>query len=787
MRLACGLAVTLITAGCTQDSRPGDPPPDEGPAVTVDSQTPDVAAPLDEGPAPEDVPDVAAEDPGPRPTPDEITPDVAAQEDVAADVVVDVEPEPDVPPCDDPTDTDADGVPDCEDVDIDGDGVDNDDDCAPYAAATAPGLKEVCDGVDNNCDDVIDEAPEDAEEAQAGGFWDTDQDGALDCVDLDDDEDLVSDFYDNCPLQPNPGQADADNDGVGNVCDGDEDGDGIKDESDNCPLKANPEQDDVNADGVGDLCDDVCGPIDNKTGWTADQSSWWLMPWGNECDGKAANMINGLYELAGGNWAACEGPVSPRNFYSPSYTLPNVGEWFVIDFGEGLPLEWLTLTQAAADGYVSGISSPAKFTALVKGALVQLYDAEGVEIAVIEVEFPQMPTATVSMPGLVAHRIRVTLLSFWGSQTNPAAWIMELDITDNPDCAGPQTPPDTDGDGVDDEADEFDEDADEWGDADKDEVGDNEDPDDDNDGIEDPDDANPLEDLGDADTDEDGTPDATDEDDDDDGAPDTADAFPLDPTEQLDTDGDGIGDNTDNCPVDHNPDQTDYDEDGKGDACDPPPGPGLCEPAAGPLTPFNTEADAQPSCAALQAAGNTESGRYWIDPGGGAFIAWCDMSTDGGGWTLLASYLTTTAPAVGLDATSTEDHFRLPYEVTAQLATASTSVRFSCKQAGGPVYLDLKTSEEQWLHRPYAKGDGCTDGFLWKPDTSLLEPLQCTNYPVVTATWNGSCCCRADYQLDIYAIGMPVDTWMIGDYFYGHWYLKCAGKDGADFMRMWYR
>lgn len=40
-------------------------------------------------------------------------------------------------------------------------------------------------------------------------------------------------------------------------------------------------------------------------------------------------------------------------------------------------------------------------------------------------------------------------------------------------------------------------------------------------------------------------------------------------TPLLDSDGDGIADNNDNCPADYNPDQTDSDGDGLGNACDP--------------------------------------------------------------------------------------------------------------------------------------------------------------------------------------------------------------------------
>jgi parallel beta-helix repeat protein len=91
---------------------------------------------------------------------------------------------------------------------------------------------EQCDGIDNNCDDLIDE-----------GFDDTDGDGIADCVDSDIDNDGIENADDNCPLIKNIDQTDTDVDGIGDACD-------------NCPDDPNAEQSDVDEDGIGDICDE---------------------------------------------------------------------------------------------------------------------------------------------------------------------------------------------------------------------------------------------------------------------------------------------------------------------------------------------------------------------------------------------------------------------------------------------------------------------------------------------------------------------------------------------------
>ena len=103
---------------------------------------------------------------------------------------------------------------------------------------------EVCDGLDNNCNDKTDE-----------GFPDADFDMEADCVDEDDDGDGWKDFVDNCPVIPNPDQSDLDWDGLGDLCDPEKDGDGLVNDVDNCPELANPGQEDLDEDELGDLCD----------------------------------------------------------------------------------------------------------------------------------------------------------------------------------------------------------------------------------------------------------------------------------------------------------------------------------------------------------------------------------------------------------------------------------------------------------------------------------------------------------------------------------------------------
>ncbi len=192
------------------------------------------------------------------------------------------------------TNTDGDGQADCVDADDDNDTFSDTDEVAagsdPLNANSTP---EVCDGVDNDLNDGIDEGftntdgdgqadcvdadddndgQTDADELACGSdslsasskALDTDGDNSPDCVDSDDDNDGVVDTADNCPFTANSDQLDTDGDGFGNVCDFDDDGDGVLDSIDNCSLVANSNQADFDGDGIGDVCDPETGPPANK-------------------------------------------------------------------------------------------------------------------------------------------------------------------------------------------------------------------------------------------------------------------------------------------------------------------------------------------------------------------------------------------------------------------------------------------------------------------------------------------------------------------------------------------
>ncbi|MCO4764033.1 MAG: thrombospondin type 3 repeat-containing protein, partial [Myxococcales bacterium] len=168
-------------------------------------------------------------------------------------------------------DTDGDGKMDCVDTDDDGDGSPDKDDCEPQNKLTHPGAKEVCDGLDNDCNGKTDE-----------GFADLDKNGVADCLKKDADGDGSPDGIDckptnkavypgakelcdgldnNCSGTTDEGFADTDGDKLMDCIDPDDDGDGDPDpdkdgKGDCSPKNASISHKAIEAcNGVDDNCD----------------------------------------------------------------------------------------------------------------------------------------------------------------------------------------------------------------------------------------------------------------------------------------------------------------------------------------------------------------------------------------------------------------------------------------------------------------------------------------------------------------------------------------------------
>jgi hypothetical protein len=154
---------------------------------------------------------------------------------------------------------------------------------------------EICDGLDDDCDGVLDE-----------GFPQSDGDGVADCIDEDDDDDGVVDLADNCPLVPNPAQEDRDGDLVGDACDEDVDGDGEPNESDCDPTDSGfacvNYYYDADADGFGqcEVFQCLCEPSGKYTVLSCDEP---------DCDDGIAEVAPGLDEICDGLDNDCDGNV----------------------------------------------------------------------------------------------------------------------------------------------------------------------------------------------------------------------------------------------------------------------------------------------------------------------------------------------------------------------------------------------------------------------------------------------------------------------------------------------
>lgn len=171
-----------------------------------------------------------------------------------------------------PQDSDGDGIPNYRDPDSDGDGSLDEDDCQPTRDDAYPGAEEQCNGVDDNCDDEIDEGCLDTDgdgvpntiddDDDGDGLTDeVEEDGGTDPLDYDSDDDAVPDGAEGI-WDPD---GDGEPDGLGTGWDGDTDADGLID-----ALDPDSDNDGV-FDGteLGYTEDDLTDATDLTEGWFA--------------------------------------------------------------------------------------------------------------------------------------------------------------------------------------------------------------------------------------------------------------------------------------------------------------------------------------------------------------------------------------------------------------------------------------------------------------------------------------------------------------------------------------
>ncbi len=421
------------------------------------------------------------------------------------------------------TDTDGDGTGDNADTDDDGDGWSDSDeaDCGtdPNDADATPGDMDAdgtCDEVDDDMDGDGYPNADDAFETDPGEWNDTDGDGTGDNADGDDDgdghydgveEDCLSD-----PMDADSVPTDTDEDGVCDEMDYDVDGDGTPNDLDSSPL--DPTEDtDTDGDNIGDNAD----PDDDNDGHTDDVDAFPLdvSEWAdNDDDGLGDNADT---DDDNDGWTDAEEADCMTNPQSELFTPSDSDQDHLCD---------LVDPDDDNDGYADEVDSfqydPGEWNDTDQDSIGDNADLDDDGDGWADLD-------EISICG-----------------TDP------LDATSVPDdfdrdAICDPLDEDDDNDGVPDADDRFPHDPSETRDTDNDGVGDGDDTDDDGDGWPDTTEAvcdTPPLDASDypPDADGDGTCDLVDPDDDNDGYADVEDAFPFDPDEWVDRNGDGRGD-----------------------------------------------------------------------------------------------------------------------------------------------------------------------------------------------------------------------------------------------------
>ncbi|GEM_PF-504202 len=438
------------------------------------------------------------------------------------------------------SDLDADGIGDNADTDRDGDGVANSLDVFPNDPSEnsdfdGDGIGDNSDpDVDgDNVDNVIDAFPMDPAE-----WSDLDADGVGDNSDEDIDGDGVGNDSDAFPENPNE-VSDLDGDGIGDNSDPDRDGDGVPNIDDVFPDSA-AESSDTDGDGIGDNSDsdiDGDGVLNGDDAFPYDATETHDL----DSDGVGDNSDSDR----DGDGVENQQDAFPNNPQEWADTdndglgdnsdpdIDNDGFGNEMDEFPFDPLEWLDSDgDGVGDNSDSDIDGDGYSNELELEAGTDPLDPGDVPQDMDSDGVPDVVDTDIDGDGIANDD---DVFPYDPSESS------DLDL----DGIGDNSDPDIDGDGVLNSDDAFPYDSERANDLDGDGIADVDDPDVDGDGFGNAIDEFPSDPSEWLDTDQDGTGDNSDEDIDDDGFLNANDAFPYDASEHSDLDGDGIGDNAD--------------------------------------------------------------------------------------------------------------------------------------------------------------------------------------------------------------------------------------------------